>query len=171
MPRFACAFLVIDHTVNHATQLVYVLMNIAGSDQRQDDLFSTDSLLAMGRSALKGLKGIENVYMQHVPHLSQTLENLFKGKLRETSYPFIEGAGTNAGLQRPQDVIIFIIGGATFEEARTVALLNESSGVTTSSANTPTGLRLLLGGTCIHNSSRLASFSKPCDLGSDSCCF
>jgi len=134
-------------------------MNIAGSDQRQDDLFSTDSLLAMGRSALKGLQGIENVYMQHAPHLSQTLENLFKGKLREASCPFLDGAGINAGLQRPQDVIIFIIGGATFEEARTVALLNEAllgtSGAT-GSTSTHAGLRLLLGGTCIHNSSRSA---------------
>lgn len=135
-------------------------MNIAGLDQRQDDLFSTDSLLAIGRSALKGLKGIENVYMQHTPHLSRTLENLFKGKLREASYPFIEGTGINAGLQRPQDVIIFIIGGATFEEARTVALLNEASSnnsTPASSTGTPAGLRLLLGGTCVHNSSRSAS--------------
>lgn len=37
-------------------QLVYVVLNIAGSDQRQDDLFSNESFLAMGRSALKGLK-------------------------------------------------------------------------------------------------------------------
>lgn len=144
-------------------------MNIAGSDQRQDDIFSTDGLLAMGRSALKGLKGIENVYMQHAPHLSQTLENLFKGKLRETSYPFIEGAGINAGLQRPQDVIIFIIGGATFEEARTVALLNEvssnASGAT-SSTSTPAGLRFLLGGTCVHNSSRWAPRSQAFDRDS-----
>lgn len=151
--------LVIDYSANFTTQLVYVLMNIAGSDQRQDDLFSTGSLLAMGRSALKGLKGIENVYMQHAPHLSQTLENLFKGKLREASYPFIEGAGINAGLQRPQDVIVFIIGGTTFEEARTVALLNEASANSSggpSSTSTPAGIRLLLGGTCLHNSSRQA---------------
>ena len=77
--------------------------------------------------------------------------------MRETNYPFIEGAGVNAGLQRPQDVIIFIVGGATFEEARTVALLNEASsnaGGGAGSASTPTGFRLLLGGTCIHNSSR-----------------
>lgn len=169
-PRFDTILLAVDHSTNYAVQLVYVLMNIAGSDQRQDDLFSTDSLLAMGRSALKGLKGIENVYMQHAPHLSQTLENLFRGKLRETSYPFIEGAGINAGLQRPQDVIIFIIGGTTFEEARTVALLNDASSNNNGSAGstgTPAGLRLLLGGTCIHNSSRSASLSKPRDLASD----
>jgi hypothetical protein len=38
------------------SQLVYVVLNMAGADQRQDDLFSTESLLAKGRSALKGLK-------------------------------------------------------------------------------------------------------------------
>lgn len=35
---------------------MYVALNVAGADQRQDDLFSTESLYAMGRSALKGLK-------------------------------------------------------------------------------------------------------------------
>ncbi|KAG8214562.1 Sec1 family-domain-containing protein [Butyriboletus roseoflavus] len=126
-------------------RLVHVFLNIAGSDQRQDDLFSTESLLAKGRSALKGLQGVENVYTQHTPHLSQTLENLFKGRLKETSYPFHDGAGTNFGLQRPQDIIIFMIGGTTYEEARTIALLNQDS--------TSTGTRVLLGGTCVHNSS------------------
>ncbi|EGN98335.1 hypothetical protein SERLA73DRAFT_109778 [Serpula lacrymans var. lacrymans S7.3] len=124
-------------------RLVYVLLNISGSDQRQDDLFSTESLLAKGRSALKGLKGVENVYTQHTPHLSQTLENLFRDRLKDTSYPFLDGAGPNASLQRPQDVIIFMIGGTTYEEARTVSLLNQESN----------GTRLLLGGTCVHNSS------------------
>ncbi|KDR82790.1 hypothetical protein GALMADRAFT_88469 [Galerina marginata CBS 339.88] len=135
-------------------KLVYVLLNIAGADQRQDDLFSTESLLAKGRSALKGLKGVENVYTQHTPHLSQTLENLFKGKLRETNYPFLEGAGVNAGLQRPQDVIIFMIGGTTYEEARTVTLYNQDP-VAASNGGivNPAGIRLLLGGTCVHNSS------------------
>lgn len=40
------------------------------------------------------------MYMQHTPHLSETLENLFKGKLKESSYAFLESAGPNAGLQR-----------------------------------------------------------------------
>lgn len=128
-------------------RLVYVFLNVAGSDQRQDDLFSTESLLAKGRSALKGLKGVENVYTQHTPHLSQTLENLFKGRLKDTTHPFLDGTGTNMGLQRPQDIIIFMIGGTTYEEARTVALLNQEAG------NSLTGTRILLGGTCVHNSS------------------
>ncbi|KAF9454695.1 Sec1-like protein [Macrolepiota fuliginosa MF-IS2] len=135
-------------------RLVYLFLNVAGADQRQDDLFSTESLLAKGRSALKGLKGVENVYTQHSPHLSQTLENLFKGRLKESSYPFLEGVGPNQGIQRPQDIILFIIGGATYEEARTVSLYNQDPVAASNGALPPgVGVRLLLGGTCMHNSS------------------
>lgn len=135
-------------------KLVYVSLNISGADQRQGDLFSNESLLAKGRSALKGLKGVENVYTQHTPHLSQTLEDLFRGRLRDIQYPFVENPGPNAGLQRPQDVIIFIIGGATYEEARTIALMNQDPTSATNGAIPPgAGTRLLLGGTTIHNSS------------------
>jgi hypothetical protein len=45
---------------------------------------------------------------------------------------------------RPQDVIVFIIGGTTFEEALTVHQLNKSS----------PGVRVVLGGTAVHNFKR-----------------
>ncbi|GAW00131.1 vacuolar protein sorting-associated protein 45 [Lentinula edodes] len=134
-------------------RLVYVFLNISGADQRQDDLFSTESLLAKGRSALKGLKGVENVYTQHTPHLSQTLENIFKGRLRDTSYPFLENPGANVSLQRPQDIIIFMIGGTTYEEAKTIAQINQQQSAASSNGGiSSAGARLLLGGTCVHNS-------------------
>jgi hypothetical protein len=84
-------------------RLVYVMLNFAGADVRQDDLFMNENFFSRGKTALKGLKvghkgelfadcqGVENVYTQHTPHLSQTLDLLLKGRLRETSYPFIEG--------------------------------------------------------------------------------
>lgn len=40
----------------------------------------------------------------------------------------------------PQEIVVFIVGGATYEEALTVNKLNES------------GYRIILGGTTIHNS-------------------
>jgi len=40
-----------------------------------------------------------------------------------------------------------MIGGTTYEEARTITLLNQEAG------GASTGTRLLLGGTCVHNSS------------------
>jgi len=134
-------------------KLVYALLNIAGADHRQDDLFSTETLLAKGFNALKGLKGVENVYTQHSPQLSKTLEDLFKGRLKEANHPFVETPGPNAGLVRPQDIIIFMIGGATYEEARVVSLLNQDfvSGGGPSGAGA-VGTRILLGGTTVHNS-------------------
>ncbi|RUS23094.1 Sec1-like protein [Endogone sp. FLAS-F59071] len=119
--------------------LIPNMIHYAGTDQRQDDLFSNQTLLSRGKSAFKGLKGVENVYTQHTPHLAETLEALVKGKIKETSYPFVEGTGSK---DRPQDIIIFIIGGTTYEEARYIAQLN---------ASTP-GARFVLGGTCVHNS-------------------
>lgn len=47
---------------------------------------------------------------------------------------------------RPQEVIIFIVGGTTYEEARTVALQNASN----------SGIRFILGGTVVLNSKRYA---------------
>jgi hypothetical protein len=55
------------------------------------------------------IQGVENVYMQHRPHLTQTLENVFKGRLRDTSYPFLSGqGGPNASLQRWVVVLVMM---------------------------------------------------------------
>ncbi|KAL0250246.1 hypothetical protein I308_102419 [Cryptococcus tetragattii IND107] len=131
-------------------RLVYAMLNFAGADIRQDDLFMNENFFSRGKSALKGLKGVENVFTQHTPHLSQTLDLLLKGRLRETSYPFLEG-DESARTQRPQDIIIFMLGGTTYEEARAVALLNQK--LASDPAGGPGGTRILLGGSTIHNSS------------------
>ncbi|OTA60234.1 Sec1-like protein [Hypoxylon sp. EC38] len=102
------------------------------------DIFESGGIFS-GARAIKGLKGVENVYTQHSPHLETTLQNLIKGRLREQQYPFVDGGGTTR--DKPQDIIVFIIGGATYEEAKTVASINASS----------PGVRVVLGGTSIHN--------------------
>jgi hypothetical protein len=129
-------------------RLVYVMLNFAGADVRQDDLFMNDNLFSRGKSALKGLKGVENVYTQHTPHLMDTLDLLFKGRLTERSYPFMEG-DEGARAQRPQDIIVFILGGTTYEESRSIALLNQRLA---GNEGGPGGTRVLLGGSCVHNS-------------------
>jgi vacuolar protein sorting-associated protein 45 len=88
------------------------------------------------------LQGVENVYTQHTPHICQTLDLLLKGRLRETSYPFVEG-DEHARTQRPQDIIVFMLGGTTYEESRAVALLNQQLAGQA---------RILLAGTSVHNS-------------------
>jgi len=69
------------------------------------------------------------------------MEQLLKMRLKEASYPFLDGS---ASRDRPQDIIVFVVGGATYEEARCVALLNAAN----------PGVRIILGGTTIHNSER-----------------
>ncbi|ORY69485.1 glucose inhibited division protein A-domain-containing protein [Pseudomassariella vexata] len=102
------------------------------------DIFETGGIFS-GARAIKGLKGVENVYTQHSPHLETTLQNMIKGRLREQQYPFVEGGGTTK--DKPQDIVVFIIGGATYEESKMVASINASS----------PGIRVVLGGTAVHN--------------------
>ena len=104
------------------------------------DLFESASIFSGARDRLKGLKGVENVYTQHSPRLEVTLQNLIKGRLKEPQYPFVEGGGTTK--EKPQDIIIFMVGGTTYEEAKMVAQVNASS----------PGVRVVLGGTSVHNS-------------------
>lgn len=52
-----------------------------------------------------------------------------------------------------------MIGGTTYEEARTVTLFNQDP-VAASNGGivNPAGIRILLGGTCVHNSSSCVLF-------------
>ena len=63
-----------------------------------------------------------------------------KGRLRESQYPFM---GDPLG-DKPQDVIVFIVGGATYAEAFAVAQMNSSN----------QGMRIVLGSNTILNSER-----------------
>ncbi|RBR16597.1 hypothetical protein FVER53590_09153 [Fusarium verticillioides] len=104
------------------------------------EIFESAGIFSGTSSRFKGLKGVENVYTQHSPLLETTLQNLIKGRLKDQQYPFVEGGGTTK--DKPQDIIVFIVGGATYEEAKMIAELNASS----------PGVRVVLGGTTIHNS-------------------
>ncbi|KAL8700769.1 MAG: hypothetical protein Q9201_005269 [Fulgogasparrea decipioides] len=104
------------------------------------DLFESASIFSGARDRFRGLQGVENVYTQHTPRLEATLQNLIKARLKEQQYPFVEGGGSTR--DKPQDIIVFMIGGATYEEAKMVAQINASS----------PGVRVVLGATTIHNS-------------------
>ncbi|CAM1510311.1 Fc.00g006460.m01.CDS01 [Cosmosporella sp. VM-42] len=103
------------------------------------EIFDSAGIFSGASSRFKGLKGVENVYTQHSTLLESTLQNLIKGRLREQQYPFVEGGGSTK--DKPQDIIVFIVGGATYEEAKMIATLNA----------TTLGVRVVLGGTTIHN--------------------
>ncbi|KAK1323918.1 hypothetical protein QJS10_CPA02g00599 [Acorus calamus] len=122
-------------------QLVQFLLKQAGVDKRTGDLFGNRDLLNIARNMARGLKGVENVYTQHQPLLFQTMESITKGRLRDLDYPFV---GNHFQQGRPQEVVIFIIGGTTYEEARVVTLQNATN----------SGTRFILGGSVVLNSKR-----------------
>ena len=114
---------------------------------------------------LSGLKGVENVYTQHSPLLANIATSVLKGRAKEQQYPFVNQGSVS---QRPsKTVIIFIIGGITFEEVAKIAEINE--------ANASSGSRVILGGTFVHNSksflAELAQFGNRASGGDRSSSF
>lgn len=111
------------------------------SQSARSELFNTVKItdaVKLTRNLIKGLKGVENVYTQHVCVLKELLEEIFKGRPIDQQYPFIS---SEVPYRRPPtEVIAFIIGGTTYEEALAVHQLNQQ------------GNRVILGGTTIHNS-------------------
>ena len=97
-------------------------------------------------------QGVENVYTQHTPLLLQTLEAVAKGRLKEGEYPSVDKAvlpSQPAKVQPPKLVVVFIVGGTTYEEARAVTELNAQSEKNEGWAS---GIKFVLGGTSVQNS-------------------
>lgn len=106
-------------------EVVQVLINVMGVQARQEELFDDDSIFSRARSGIKGLKGVENVYTQHRPLLEQTLLNLSKARLSESKYPYLKNEMPGRS-ERPQDVIVYIVGGITYEEAKVMREITTS---------------------------------------------
>jgi len=123
--------------------LVDKLLLYAGSHVRSGDLFKNKSLFAQVSRMANSFNRVDCIYTQHKTQLNSVAENLMKGRLKETNYPFVEGCryATPAN-EKVLRSIIFVVGGTTFEEARDVAELNRAN---------EGGRSVILGGTTIHN--------------------
>jgi vacuolar protein sorting-associated protein 45 len=122
--------------------LIPAMTEYAGSAVRVGDLLGTKNFITRARTNLKrGLQGVTNIYSQHKPLLTEILEKVSKNKLQETMYPFLVGS---LGKDRPQDVIVFIVGGCTYEESFSIQEF--------SAKPENQGMRIILGGTTVHNS-------------------
>jgi len=128
------------------TKIIDQLITYVELNQRQNEETTTSTIFDKGKNVFKGLKGVENVYTQHTSKVADIIQNLLKGKLRDQFYPYIEGSIRD----RPQDIIIFMIGGVTYGEARDIAKLNEEI----------PNVRIILGGTSIHNTKSFLDFVK-----------
>ena len=64
------------------------IIEASGSDRRTGDLFGDRNFLKRASKMAKTIRGVENVYTQHQPLLTQTIEELTKSRLKEADYPF-----------------------------------------------------------------------------------
>lgn len=88
---------------------------------------------------------VENVFTQHKTLLETTLDHLMAGRLSTKDYPYFDGQRSkSASNQPPQDLIVFMFGGTTYEEAAMIRTKNESA--------PKDGARIILGGSYVHNS-------------------
>jgi len=124
--------------------LVSSMALYAGASVRAGDLFGAKNIFTRVKMNMKqmGLQGVTNIYSQHKPLLNEILDQVAKNRLKDTIYPFLHGQPTPT---RPTDVIVFVLGGVTYEEAFNVHEFNNGS------RENP-GLRVVLGGTSIQNS-------------------
>ncbi|XP_012172461.1 vacuolar protein sorting-associated protein 45 [Bombus affinis] len=120
-------------------KLIYNILEYSGINARQNNLFDREAVAKITKKLFKGLSGVDNIYTQHTPLLNETLEDLIKGKLSLQTFPYL---GNTMMSKRPQDIIVFMIGGTTYEESLTVHNLNKQN----------PGIKIILGGTTIHNS-------------------
>merc|ERR1711871_1883254 len=98
--------------------------------------------MAQMSRTLSGLKEVENVYTQHSPILVDTVANsVLKGKAKEQHCPFVNQGAVSQ--RTSKTIVVFVIGGITFEEVAKVAALNSEM---------TNGARIILGGTFVHNS-------------------
>jgi len=108
--------------------LVDALLALAGAGARGADLFgaagagtAAGMLSRLASTVKRSVAGVENVYTQHQPLLTTLLDSLARGKLSRGSFPFV-GAEPPPG--KVSTVIVFFVGGATYEEAAKVADIN-----------------------------------------------
>ena len=121
--------------------LLDAMLQYAGEARRAPGLFSQGGILGkLSKSIVSSVHGVENVYTQHVPLLQTIIESIGKGKLKDSYYPLISAASNSS--TRFNEVIVFMVGGATYEEALAVAEFNAAN---------PT-MRVVLGGSCVQNS-------------------
>lgn len=159
--------------------LITAVKEYAGIAKRSGDVFSNRSFFAMASNSVRrGIGGVENVYTQHEPLLVFTLDSLFRSRLKCENFPLVRseeainggsvmGSGSeSATVPSPREVIVIMVGGATYEEAKVVSGINggpnafvpNEGSVTASAASAAKQLnaRVLLAGTCIHNSTSFA---------------
>lgn len=112
--------------------LVEKIISAAGTKRRMHEIYrtSTGSIFKAAVSSI-GRFGtqVQNVLTQHQPLLKKIVNRAYNGTLSDRDYPLqkVQGspiADAQAVTQRAKDIIVFMIGGVTYEELAMVDTIN-----------------------------------------------
>jgi vacuolar protein sorting-associated protein 45 len=135
-----------------SVDLLKVMLRYAGTKSRGPGLYGENHniMAKMTKSFMTSVQGVQNVYSQHVPLLMDTINTLLKGKLRTDSHPFVPGTEPTSGTGGippetviPNEIIVYMVGGVTYEEGTKVAEFNHLN---------KGRIQIILGGSTVHNS-------------------
>lgn len=128
--------------------LMDALLLYSNEQVRKNQLFKEQSFLNFAKSTIKRtLKGTYNVFTIHKSYLYYLVEDIIKAKLNTQIYTSINlGMHSDSSFKtnmnkKPASIIIFFIGGTTYEEYKDMQFLSKKH-------NIP----ILLGSTQVHNS-------------------
>ena len=125
---------------------LYFLTQYGGQKQRSGDLFMDKFLQNKVFSFTEKLfQDVPNVYTQHQPYLSFLIKMINTNSLTNIEYPYI--SQYHNFTEKPMEIVVFFIGGTTYEEAREMEKLSKELGV-----------KIVLGGNYVHNSKTFAIF-------------
>ena len=113
------------------------MLEYAGKQKRASELFGSQSFGAKAKR-LFSMNEVENLLLAHKPALLNTISLAMQGKLTTQKFSTLQPFNYN---ERPENLIVFMVGGATFQEARELS----------TTYNTESD-RVIMGGTYMHNS-------------------
>uniref|UniRef100_A0A674NSU4 Vacuolar protein sorting-associated protein 45 n=1 Tax=Takifugu rubripes TaxID=31033 RepID=A0A674NSU4_TAKRU len=70
-------------------RMVKSVVEYGGKRVRGSDLITATDAVAITKQFFKGFSGVENVYTQHQPLLNDTLDQLIKGRLKDSQFPYL----------------------------------------------------------------------------------
>ncbi|ODQ77947.1 hypothetical protein BABINDRAFT_181344 [Babjeviella inositovora NRRL Y-12698] len=120
---------------------IRAVLAYAGASQRLETTGEASVFSKANAFMGLGAKQSENLYMQHVPRVEAVVTQAIRGKLAVRDYP-VGKHSVELVADRVQDVIVYVVGGITYEEARVLHNLQ----------GTNKGVRIVAGGNIVHNS-------------------
>lgn len=137
-----------------------IILKQCSAEKRIQDIFGDRTMGGrIAALAKQHLRGVENVYTQHVPPIVSLLESAVKCRMGDGDYPLASRESSGIIQSKPPKlVVVFIVGGTTYEESKAIAELNTMSA---KNEGWQSGVKFILGGTGVQNSSAfLNDFSE-----------